>query len=279
MRLWAILRSVARGWVRHRAALLAAGLAFYAVLALAPLLVIAVGVAGVVFGRSAAQDALLQQVRLLTGGRVADTLAGVLQRASRGSDGVVATVVGTVLTAVAATGVAVPLQTAFDQIWGVPTSEGGWGRSIRRRLLGLALVLLLGAVLMASLLVDAAASLAGGALDWAWPFAQGGWIWLQRGVLIVLVAALLALVYRLLTAAAVRWRDVAPGAVVAALLLALARFLVSAYIAHSSVVSVYGAAGSLVVLLLWIYVGFLILLLGAEVCRATTERRSDGDDA
>ncbi|MDQ2762582.1 MAG: YihY/virulence factor BrkB family protein [Pseudomonadota bacterium] len=263
---WALIKGAGSAWVDDYAPSMGAALSYYTVFSLAPMLLIVIGVAGLVFGQDAARGALMQQLSGMMGANAAKAIQDILASASKPSEGAVATVVGVVVLLIGATTVFGELQDALDRIWRVPAKDkpsGIWGL-LRSRLLSFGMILGIAFLLMVSLVASTAVSALG---KWWSPF-FGGWEVLAQGVTflfgLVVTAVGFALIYKFMPRARVRWHDVWIGAVVTSVLFSLGRFLIGLYIGKSGVASAFGAAGSLIVVFVWVYYSAQIFLLGAE---------------
>lgn len=253
-------------WKNDYAPSMGAALAYYTVFSVAPLLLIVISVAGLVFGQDAARGEIFAQLSGLMGAQGALAVQGMLEAVNKPTEGIVATVVGIALVIVGATTVFGELQDAMDRIWRAPardTSSGIWSL-VRVRLLSFSMVMGIGFLLMVSLVASAALAAIG---KW-WSPMFGGWATLAQFVNFVfsfaMVTVIFAMIYKLMPRVRVQWRDVWVGASVTALLFTVGKHLIGLYIGKSSVASGYGAAGSLVVLLVWVYYSAQIFLLGAE---------------
>jgi membrane protein len=247
-----------------------AALSYYAVFSIAPLLVIVIAVAGLVFGADAARGAIVGQLQGLLGYQAAQTIQEVLSNVSEPKKSAWATVIGIVLVLVGATTVFAELQDDLDRIWKVPQRarpQGAWS-VVRARMLSFGMVLAIGFLLLVSLVASAAISAVG-----AW----GGGVFadwealahvVEMVVSFALLTALFAVMYRYLPDVRITWHDVGVGAIATALLFTLGKLLIGLYIGRSSTASTFGAAGSLVVLLLWVYYSSQIFLFGAEFTAA-----------
>jgi membrane protein len=263
---WLLMKDAAIAWRDDYAASMGAALAYYTTFSAAPLLLIVVSVAGLVFGPEAARGEIFAQLRGLIGEEGALAVQALLQSVSKPAEGTVATLVGTGVLLVGATSVFAELQDAFDRIWRAPLrdrSSGLWSL-LRARLLSFGMILSIGFLLMVSLVVSAALSALG---QW-WTPLLGGWELLAQGINLVvsfvLITVIFALIYKVMPRVRVAWRDVWVGAAVTALLFSIGKSLIGLYIGRSGVTSAFGAAGSLAVLLLWVYYSAQIFLLGAE---------------
>ena len=263
---WSLVKKAGSAWLADYAPSMGAALSYYTVFSLAPMLLIVIGVAGLIFGRDAAQGALFEQLNGLMGADAAKAVEGLLESASGPSEGVWASVIGVVVLLIGATTVFGELQDALDRIWRSPAKEkegGIWGL-LRTRFLSLGMILGIAFLLMVSLVVGAAVSALG---KW-WSPIFGGWEVLAQVVTflfgLVVSTVAFAMIYKLMPRAKVEWHDVWIGAFVTAVLFSLGRFLIGLYIGKSGVASGFGAAGSLVIVFVWVYYSAQIFLLGAE---------------
>ena len=265
-RLGSVLSKAANAWIDDHAQSMGAALSYYTVFSIAPLLLIAISVAGLVFGQDAAQGAVVDQLQGLIGQNGAQAIQDLLKNVSRPSSGIVATVVGLAVLVIGATSVFAELQDDLNRIWQVPTRKkvSSWWAFLRTRLLSIGMIFAMGFMLLVSL----AASAAFDAFA-AWSTsALAGWEGLAHGVnfvvSFVLTTALFAMIYRFMPQATIEWRDVGIGALVTALLFTVGKTLIGLYIGKSALASGFGAAGSLAVLLAWVYYSAQIFLFGAE---------------
>ncbi len=265
-RLGTVLRKAANAWIDDHAQSMGAALSYYTVFSIAPLLLIAISVAGLVFGREAAQGAVVEQLQGLIGQNGAQAIQDLLKNVSRPSEGILATITGVVVLVIGATSVFGELQDDLNRIWQVPTRQkvAGWWAFLHARMLSMGMILAIGFLLLVSLAASAAfdafASWSTSALaDWE------GLVHVVNFVLsFVLTTALFAMIYRFMPQATIEWRDVGIGALVTAFLFAIGKYLIGLYIGKSALASGFGAAGSLAVLLAWVYYSAQIFLFGAE---------------
>lgn len=262
---WPILRATAQGWIDDRAPSMGAALAYYTLFSMAPLLLIAISVAGLAFGADAARGEVVRQLSGVVGRDAAQAVEGMLASVNRPADSVAGALGGLALTLIGATTVLAELQDALDRIWRAPPPSGKpWWQLLRARLLSFGLILGLGFLMLVSMLASAAIS----ALQ-RWSASQAGdWGVLMHalniGLNFVFVTVLFAMIYKLMPRVRVAWADVWIGALATAILFTLGRALIGAYLADSALVSGFGAAGSLAAILVWVYYSAQIFLLGAE---------------
>jgi membrane protein len=269
---WTITKTAAFDWMEDRAAQLGAALAFYSVLSLAPLLVIAVSVAGFVFGQEAARGELDTQIEGMVGPQGATAVEDIIENANQPAKGTLAAVLSVVMLIVGATGVFGQLQTAMNTIWEVePKKSGIWGM-VRQRFLSFSLVLGVGFLLLISLVLSALIAGMSETLAGYWPNLEPLWHLLNAVVSFIVVMLLFAMIFKFLPDTHVAWRDVWIGAAITAVLFTIGKLLIGLYLGKSSVGSAYGAAGSLVVLLVWIYYSAQIVFFGAEITQVWARR-------
>lgn len=264
-------------WGRARASLMSAAMTYFTMLSLAPLLVIAIAIAGVFYGDKIAKEEIIEQVTRFATENVAETIAGLITNTSRPENlesGIVAGLAGIAILIFAASGVFSQLQDTFNEIWDVPNEkrQGIW-LQVKTRLIGILMVFVAGILLLLTLgLGTAVAAVTSwfNELPHLGPLLSG-LSWADRAVSFLLIPAILFLVFWLIPKTNIHWQDVWPAAILTAMLLSLSRYLIQLYLKISTASEVYGAAGSLVVLLIWIYMGGLVLFYGASFCRAWTE--------
>ncbi len=270
----ALLKTALVGWWNDRAMSLGASIAFFTVFSLAPMLLVTIAIAGLVFGREAAQGAIVAQLAGLTGGQTAAALEGMIASASSFDSGMIGLLIGIATFVLLATGAIIELQDNLNIIWKAkPEQTFGIVAFVRTRLLSLTLVVGFGFLLMVSLILDAGLSWVGTYLEASF---SGVTVLLQlvNSIIAFGIAALLfAMIFKILPAVVLTWRDVGMGATMTALLFTAGKFVIGYYIGKSGVASAYGAAASIITILLWIYYSSLILLFGAEFTKAYAESR------
>ncbi len=263
---WSLAKKSVFAWIDDYAPSMGAALAYYTVFSIAPLLIIVIAVAGFAFGQEAVQGEIASQLGGLIGEEGALAVQGLVESASKPRQGIVATIISLVVLVIGATTVFSELQSALDRIWRVPGPPGASSIStlLRTRLLSFGMVLGLGFLLLVSLVASTALAAFG---TW-WGDAFEGWVNLLQALNLALsflvVTALFAMIYKIMPRADIAWRDVWVGAAVTALLFEIGKALTGLYLGKSGVTSGFGAAGSLVVLLVWVYYSAQIFLLGAE---------------
>lgn len=263
---WSLVKRAASSWIDDYAPSMGAALSYYTVFSLAPLLLIVVSVAGLVFGEEAVRGELFGQLRGLMGEDGAAAVQGLLASVSKPAEGIAGTLIGVAVLLFGATTVFAELQDALDRIWRAPARNEGGGllRLLRTRLLSFGMILGLAFLLMVSLVFGAVVSALG---NW-WGPAFGGSEALAQTVNALvsfcLTTLVFAMIYKLMPRVQVRWHDVWLGAAVTALLFTVGKFLIGLYIGKSGIASGFGAAGSLVIVFIWVYYSAQIFLIGAE---------------
>src|SRR5215203_1228916 len=263
--LWKLLTDTFTEWNEDKPFQLAAALSYYTLFSLAPLLIIAIAVAGLFFGRDATQHQIMSTMQGLVGPQGAEAIEGMIQNASTPSSGILATVVGVVTLLIGAGGVVGQLQDSLNTIWGVAPKPGlGFMGLVRARFLSLAMVLGLGFLLMVSLIVSTALTAVLQVVGGASAGESVVWQGIELLVSFGFLTLLFALIYKILPDVHMAWKDVWIGAAITAALFTLGKFLIGLYVGQSGVSSAYGAAGSLIVVLVWVYYSALIVFFGAE---------------
>ena len=275
--IFALSEKAVTAWIDDYAPSMGAAISYYTIFSLAPLLVIVIAVAGSVFGREAVEGQIVAQLSGLIGQDGATAVQGLIKSASDPAKGLLASIISLVVLIVGATTVFAELQSALDRIWHVPEKakpSGVWGL-LRSRLLSFGLVLGLAFMLMVSLVVGAGIAAFG---NWTSRIAPGWEILLQvinTVVSLMTTTLLFAMIYKLMPSVKIAWRDVWVGAAVTAVLFEVGKLLIGLYIGKSGVTESFAAAGSLVVLLAWVYYAAQIFLLGAEFTRVYATERAN----
>ena len=271
---WPLVKTAVSAWIDDYAPSMGAALSYYTLFSLAPMLLIVIAIAGLLFGAEAVHGQIFGELRGLFGDDAAQSIEGLLASVSQPSEGIIATAVGLTLVVIGATSVFGELQDALDRIWRAPARAKGGGlwALLRARMLSFGMILGIAFLLMVSLVLGAVVSALG---KW-WGGVFGEWEAVAQVVNLlvglVLTTTVFAMIYKLMPRVRVRWPDVWLGAVVTALLFTVGKFLIGLYIGRSGVASGFGAAGSLVVVLVWVYYSAQIFLLGAEFTWAYANR-------
>jgi membrane protein len=266
-----LLKDTVLAFIDDEALSRGAAIAFYAVTSIAPVLLIVIAIAGLAFGQDAAENAIKGQLSALMGEQTADVVQTAVANASGKSSGILATLIGIATLIATASGVFGEMQSALNAIWKVQPSGTTLSRLVRARAASLGLVAALGFLLMVSLVVSAGLTAFGNYLNSLFPFGAVVLSILNVVVSLLLISLLFSAIYKVLPDRHLQWRDVILGAVVTAVLFTIGKALIGWYIGSSAVASSYGAAGALIVLLLWVYYSAQIFLLGAEFTKVFTE--------
>ncbi len=263
-----VMRCAVTEWLSHRASSKGAALAFYTLFSLAPILVLVIAIAGFFYGTDAAQGQLLDELRGLVGKQGAETIQAILAGARNKESGKLATIIATALLLVGATSAFAELKDSLDEIWDVPPpKDATWWDTVRTRLLSFGLILTLGLLLMFTLVVSAALSVLEKYLGGMWHSATIILGWVAWAVSFLVIAVMFGAIYKLLPRVKLSWHDVTIGALGTAILFTVGKFAIGLYIGNSGTASSFGAAGSLIALLLWVYYSAQIFFLGAEFAR------------
>jgi membrane protein len=274
-RFFKLFWAAVKGWSSDDVPRLGASLAYYTLFAISPILVIAIAIAGSVFGPEAVRGQIVTEIDRLIGRQGAEAVQSILQGAHQSRTGTLAIVIGTITLFVAASGAFLELQHALNKIFRVKTDpkKSSLHRLILNRLRSFGLVISIGFLLLVSLLVSAGLSALSTRIQHS---ALGGPVALQALNLVIslgVMTLLFGLIYRFLPDVRLAWRDVWVGAFVTSILFSIGKLLIGLYLGQSSVASSYGAAGSVVVLLVWVYYSAQVILLGAEFTRVYAEYR------
>lgn len=263
----AFLREVYAQWSEDRALTHGAALAYYTLFSLAPLLVLVIAIAGLAFGKAAAEGEIVSQMEGLVGPDGARMLQGMIEQASRPTSGMVATAASLATMFFGASGVVGQLQGSLNQIWHAPPPDPNSSAvksALRRRAVAVGLILGVGFLLLVSLAVSAALAALHELVEKNVPLLGELLPPLNLAFSFLVITALFAMIYKLLPDVDLEWKDVWIGAAVTAVLFSIGKSLIGLYLGRAGVASVYGAAGSLVLVLLWIYYSAQLLFVGAE---------------
>ena len=267
-RVYRVLIDSGKAWITHRGASKGAALAFYTLFSMTPILVLAIAVAGYFFGAEAAQGEIIVQLEGLIGPNGALAIQAILAAVRDPASGLVAAVVSGVLLLVGATSVFTELKNSLDDLWGIEQPvQSGIMALVRNRILSFGLILVLAFLMLISLIVSAALAVLARYAGDIWSSSAAALVTLSSFISFSVIAALFAVIYKTLPNVVLAWRDVWTGALVTAALFSLGKYAIGLYLGNSAVASGFGAAGSIIALLLWVYYSAQIFFLGAEFTR------------
>ena len=269
---WNMVKETVLSFIDDEALSRGAAIAFYTVTSIAPVLLIVVAIAGLAFGHDAAQNAIITQLSGLMGQQTAEVIQAAIASAAGKSSGILANIIGVATLVATASGVFGEMQSALNAIWKAKPQATTVSRLIQARATSLGLVAALGFLLIVSLAVSAGLTAFGNYLDSIVPIGKLILPILNFAVSLALLAVLFAAIYKVLPDRRLQWRDVVIGAVVTAVLFSIGKTLIGWYLGSSAVASSYGAAGGLIVLLLWVYYSVQVFLLGAEFTKIYANR-------
>ena len=275
---WKMLKETVLSFIDDEALSRGAAIAFYTVTSIAPVLLIVVAIAGLAFGHDAAQNAIITQLSGLMGQQTAEVIQAAIASAAGKSSGILANIIGVATLVATASGVFGEMQSSLNAIWKAKSVATTVSRLIRARAISLGLVAALGFLLIVSLAVSAGLTAFGNYLDSIIPIGKLIFPILNFFVSLALLAALFAAIYKVLPDRRLEWRDVIIGAIVTSVLFTIGKSLVGWYLGSSAVASSYGAAGGLIVLLLWVYYSVQIFLLGAEFTKIFANQHGSKQD-
>jgi membrane protein len=271
--LWAALKDAFDGWNRHNVSRLSAALAYYAVFSLAPVLVISISIAGLVFGRDVAQREIAQEVQSLIGQDSGKAVLAMVQSAQKPATSTLVALIGLATLLFAASAAFIEIQDALNTIWEAqPAPRGTVWEFIRKRFVSFGMVLSIGFLLLVSLVISAALTAIGrwgSTLSVPTPFFHV----LDLLFSFAVITAIFALLYKIVPDASTAWSDIWPAAILTALLFTFGKFAIGVYVTKSLEKSAYGAAGSIVVIVAWVFYSAQILYSGAEIGKALERRR------
>ncbi len=268
--IWKVIKGAAGGFSDDKVTKLSGSLAYYTVFSMGPLLVLIISLCGIFLGREAVEGKVYHTLVGFVGPDTAAQLQEIIKHASIGNKGKVAAIVGAITLLVGATSVFAEIQDSINTIWGLkPKPKKGWVKMLQNRFLSFSVIISLGFVLLVSLVVSGLIEGLSSRLQAAYPDVTVVLFYIVNLVLtFVITSFIFAVIFKVLPDAEIRWRDVATGAIVTALLFMVGKFAIGLYISNSNVGSTYGTAGSLVVVLLWVYYSSFILYFGAEFTKA-----------
>ncbi len=264
-KLWPLLKDTYADWSRHQAPKLGAALAYYTILSLAPLMIVVIAVIGLVYGQKAASGQIMGQIQDMVGKDGAQMIQTVVANANQPKSGIVATILGLITLFLGASGVFVELKDSLNKIWEVPPKpKAGVWSMIRERFLSFGMVLAIGFLLLVSLVLSAATALAGTFVRGIMPVPPWVLQIVNSLVSILVFTALFAMIFRFLPDEKITWRDTFLGAAFTSVLFTIGKLLIGLYLGKAGVASAYGAAGSLVIVLVWVYYSAQVFFFGAE---------------
>jgi membrane protein len=270
---WWLVKTAASEWDDDKAATLAAALAYYTLLSIAPLIVLAVAVAGLAFGDEAARGQIAEQIGSVVGAQAGEAIQSIALNAKAPESGIISSVIGVAVLLFGASGVFGELQTSLNTIWEVEPKPGrGILGIVKDRFFSFTMVLGVAFLLLVSMLVATAISAFGRFLESALPGGEALWSALNFAISYGIVVLLFALIYKVIPDAKIAWRDVWVGANVTAVLFTIGKLVVGLYLGKSTFVSSYGAAGSIVALVVWVYYSSQIVFMGAEITQVYARR-------
>ena len=269
---WKMLKDTVLAFIEDEALTRGAAIAFYTVTSLAPVLLIVIAIAGLVFGQDAAQNAITAQFSDLMGRQTAEVLQSAIASAAGKSSSILATIIGVATLVATASGIFGEMQAALNSIWKTKPQATTVSRLIRARAASLGLVAALGFLLIVSLVISAGLTAFGNYLDAVLPMGKLILPVLNFVVSVVLLGILFGAIYKMLPDRSLQWNDVIIGALITSVLFNIGKSLIAWYIGSSAIASSYGAAGGLIVLLLWVYYSAQIFLLGAEFTKIYANR-------
>lgn len=268
--IWKVLKQCFNGFADDKVLKLSAALAYYTVFSIGPMIILIIYLAGSIYGREAVEGTVFDQIKGLVGADAALQIQSMIKNAALNKNGGVALTIGIVTLIMGATGVFGEIQESINMIWNLkPKPKKGWLKMIMNRLLSFSVIISLGFILLVSLVLNGLIEALMGRLQVYFPHVTVVLLYIINLVVtFAIISTLFGVIFKVLPDAIIRWRDVITGAMVTAVLFMLGKFAITFYIGKSNVGGTYGAAGSLVVLLLWVYYSSVILYFGAEFTKA-----------
>lgn len=269
-----LLKETFEEWKDDDALQWGAALAYYSIFSIAPLLLITISVASLVFGRAAVEGRLIDEIGGVVGPQAAEAIQTMVANASATGSGVWGTILGVALMLLGASGAFAHLQKSLNHLWNVePKADAGWRLLVRQRLAALGMVLVVALLLLTALVLSAAISALGSYADQILPMPAWALGLIDLVVSLAVITLLFAAIYKVLPDVEIEWREVWVGAAMTALLFVVGKLAIGLYLGRSGVASSYGAAGSLVVLLVWIFYSSQLVFFGAEFTQVWARRR------
>jgi membrane protein len=274
---WVTLKQTFRAWSDHEAPRLGAALSFYTMLSLAPLVILVIAIASLVFGHSAAQNDIIREVQGIMGTEGAKAIETVIEHGQKPTS-VLASVIGVIILLVGASGAFSELQSALNKIWDVQPNNGSAVASlIKARLFSFGMVLAVSFLLLVSLVVTAGLAVVGKFFGEILPMPELLMHAINFLISFVGISALFALIFKYVPEAKIEWKDVWEGAIATALLFTIGKSLIGLYLGKAAVGSAYGAAGSLIVVIVWVYYSAMIFFFGAEFAHVRATGRQSAN--
>ena len=273
--IWSLLKETVDEWQRDKVSQMAAALAYYTLFSIAPLLVIAVAVAGAVFGQEAARGEVVAQIQGLLGKAGAEVVQTALANTQnpQSGNGIVPFIISTLALIFGASGVFIQLQDSLNAVWNVePSPQAGVKAVVRKRIFSFAMVITIGFILMVSLVVSTTLAALSTFTNQLFPALESLWRLVNIGISLGVFTLLFALIYKYLPDIHIAWKDVLVGAFFTSILFSIGKELLGFYLGNGSFGSAYGAAGSVVTILAWIYYAVQIMLFGAEFTQVYTRK-------
>jgi membrane protein len=273
--IWSLLKETVDEWQRDKVSQMAAALAYYTLFSIAPLLVIAVAVAGAVFGQEAARGEVVAQIQGLLGKAGAEVVQTALANTQnpQSGNGIVPFIISTLALIFGASGVFIQLQDSLNAVWNVePSPQAGVKAVVRKRIFSFAMVITIGFILMVSLIVSTTLAALSTFTNQLFPALESLWRLVNIGISLGVFTLLFALIYKYLPDIRIAWKDVLVGAFFTSILFSIGKELLGLYLGNGSFGSAYGAAGSVVTILAWIYYAVQIMLFGAEFTQVYTRK-------
>lgn len=268
--IWEVLKNAFTGFSDDKVTKLSGSLAYYTVFSMGPLLVVIISLCGIFLGREAIEGKVYEVLNGFVGSDTAAQLQEIIRNASLGNKSTIAAIIGGVTLLLGATTVFAEIQDSINGIWGLkPKPKRGWVKMLQNRFLSFSVIVSLGFILLVSLAVTGIIEAISGRLQAAYPdVAVVVFYCINLLITFVVTTFIFAVIFKVLPDAMIKWKDVATGAAVTAILFMIGKFAISFYISKTNVGSTYGTAGSLVVLLVWVYYSSIILYFGAEFTKA-----------
>lgn len=268
--IWSVLKKSFNGFIDDKVMKLSASLAYYTVFSIGPMIIVIIYIAGLLYGKEAVEGTVFEEIKGLVGANAAVQVQEMIKNAALQTEGNFAFIVGIVTLVIGATSVFAEIQDSINQIWNLkPKPKKGWLKMITDRLLSFSVIISLGFILLVSLLVNGVIEILMDKLQARFPNVTVVVVYIINVLItFIVISTLFGVIFKVLPDAEIKWKDVTVGAMVTAALFMLGKFAITFYIGTSDVGGTYGAAGSLVILLLWVYYSAVILYFGAEFTKA-----------